>query len=201
MQQSWIIGREIRKLRERAGMTQAELAARLGVSDKAVSKWETGRGYPDITLVEPIAAELGVSTAELLAGCAVTNTNVGANMLRSRFYACPVCGNVLVASGQAHVSCHGITLPPLEAEPAREEHALELSVVEDELYVRSSHPMSKDHYVSFLAAVGPDRVQLVRLYPEGPCEARFRRAGVRNVYLFCRRDCLFCADARQVPPA
>lgn len=198
MQHSWVIGRVIRDLRERAGMTQAELAGRLGVSDKAVSKWETGRGYPDISLVESLAAELGVSAAELLAGCAVTNTNTAANMLRSQLYACPVCGNVLVATGACHVSCHGVTLPPLEAEPAEGEHALELSMVEDELYVRSSHPMDKTHYASFLVAIGPDRVQLVRLYPEGSCEARFRRAGVRDVYLFCRRDGLFHAEARRV---
>ncbi len=189
--EKWVMGTTIKELRERLGMTQAELARRLAVSDKAVSKWETGRGYPDITLLEPIAHELGVSAAELLAGSAVTNPNVSANMMRSKFYSCPVCGNVVFAVGNAHVSCHGITLPPLEDELADEEHVLEASMVEDELYVQSNHPMEKAHHLTFLAAVSLDRVQLVRLYPEGPSEARFTRAGVRDVYLFCNRDGLF----------
>ena len=190
---SWVIGSAIRELRERASMTQAELACRVGVSDKAVSKWETGRGYPDITLIESLARELGVSTAELLAGAAVNNTNVSANMLRSALYVCPVCGNVVVATGDAHVSCHGITLPSLAAEPAEQDHALEISIVEDELYVRCNHPMSKAHHLTFLAAASPDRVQIVRLYPEGPAEARFMRAGVLDVYAYCNRDGLFAA--------
>lgn len=192
----WVTGRIIRELRERIGITQAVLADRIGVSDKAVSKWETGRGYPDITLVEPLASVLGVSTAELLSGCAVTNTNVSANMLRSRLYVCPVCGNVICAIGEAHVSCHGIALPPLDAEPADERHELSMEMVENELYVHCGHPMDKAHHLTLLAAVSPDRVQLVRLYPEGPAEARFRRAGVRDVYVYCNRDGLFGA---QVP--
>ena len=189
--EKWVIGATIKQLRERRGLTQAELAAQLSVSDKAVSKWETGRGYPDITLVEPLAGVLGVSPAELLCGCAVTNTNVSANMLRSKLYVCPVCNNVLVSSGEAHVSCHGIALPALEAEPAEGTHALSVSMAEDELFVSCAHPMDKAHHLTFLVAVGPDRVQLVRLYPEGAAEARFRRAGVRDVYAFCNRDGLF----------
>lgn len=48
----YITGAAIKGLRERNGMTQLQLAERLGVSDKTVSKWETGKGYPDITLME-----------------------------------------------------------------------------------------------------------------------------------------------------
>ena len=46
----------IKRLREGRQLTQQQLAEKLGVSDKAISKWETGRGYPDITLAEPLAA-------------------------------------------------------------------------------------------------------------------------------------------------
>lgn len=194
----WVIGSTIRDLRERMGMTQLQLAKKVAVSDKAVSKWETGRGYPDITLVEPLACALGVSTAELLSGSAVKNTNTCANMLRSHIYVCPVCGNAIVATGEAHVSCHGIALPPLEAEPMEEPHTAEASMIEGELYVRSEHPMEKRHHLSFMAAVSPDRVQLVRLYPEGAAEARFKRAGVRHVYLYCNRDGLFRMDVSRV---
>ena len=48
---NYITGAAIKQLREKRGMTQAELADQIGVSGKAVSKWETGRGLPDISLV------------------------------------------------------------------------------------------------------------------------------------------------------
>ena len=64
----YVTGSMIRTLRESRGMTQAELAEKLFVSDKAVSKWENGKGYPDISLLEPIAQVFGISVAELLSG-------------------------------------------------------------------------------------------------------------------------------------
>ena len=189
----YVTGTMIKRLREGRGMTQGELASLIDVSAKAVSRWECGRGYPDITLLEPLASALGVSVAELLAGSDVKNANLSANVLRSKLYVCPVCGNVLTATGEAVVSCCGIALPPLEAEPAEGEHAISVDPVEDELYVSLAHPMTKEHYISFLAAVSPDRVQLVKLYPEGDAAARFRRAGVRNVYAYCNHHGLFRA--------
>lgn len=96
----YITGATIKQLREQKKMTQSELSAILGVSDKSVSKWETGRGYPDITLLEPIAQAFGISIAELLSGNRIQNTNVSANMMRSRFYVCPVCGNVIHGMGR-----------------------------------------------------------------------------------------------------
>ena len=81
---NYVTGTTIRKLRETKGMTQEELAARIHVSAKAVSKWETGKGFPDISLLEPLAAVLGLSVIELLSGCTVCNRNRSANMLRGR---------------------------------------------------------------------------------------------------------------------
>ena len=158
----YVTGAMIRRLREGRGMTQGELARLVDVGDKAVSRWECGRGYPDITLLEPLASALGVSVAELLAGADVSNANRSANVLRSKLYVCPMCGNVLFAMGEAVVSCCGIALPSLEAEPAEGEHAIDVELVEDELYVSLAHPMSKDHHVSFIAAASPDRVQIVK---------------------------------------
>ena len=194
----YLTGATIRDLRERYGMTQAQLAEQLNVSDKAVSKWETGAGYPDITLIEPIAQALHTSTAELLSGVAVHNSNVSANMLRSHFYVCPVCGNVIHAMGEAHLSCHGITLPPQSAEPADDTHAISASCTGDELYVWSDHAMDKRHYLMFIAAVSPDCVQIVRLYPEGAAAAHFRRSGVRDLYLYCNRDGLYMTQLRSI---
>ena len=187
----YLTGATIKSLREQCGMTQAQLAHVLSVSDKAVSKWETGAGYPDITLLEPIAAALRTSVAELLAGASVRNANVSANMLRSHFYVCPICGNSIHAMGEAHVSCHGITLPPLKPEPIDDDHMVHASCTGDELYVQVDHPMDKQHHILFLAAVSPDCVQIVRLYPEGAAAAHFRRSGVRDLYLYCNKDALF----------
>lgn len=112
MTNQYVTGAMIKRLREEKKLTQAALAEGINVTDKAVSKWETGRGYPDISLVEPLAAALGVSVIELLSGESVVNTNRSSNMLRIRFYVCPVCGNVIHSTGEAVVSCCGIILPP-----------------------------------------------------------------------------------------
>ncbi len=187
----YVTGDVIRALREKKGLTQEELAQRIFVSGKAVSKWETGKGYPDISLLEPLAAALGISVIELLSGQHVRNRNRAANMARGKWYVCPVCGNVLWAAGEAVVSCCGITLPPLEPEAGDEEHGIEVRRVEDEYLVTVDHPMTKGHYVSFLAAVSDGNVQLAKLYPEGPAQARFRIDGVRRVYACCNRHGLF----------
>lgn len=187
----YVIGSVIRELREKKKMTQMQLAEKLSVSDKTVSKWETAKGYPDITLLEPIADTLSVSVAELLSGNPVQNANVSANMLRSGFYICPVCGNVIHSMGNAVVSCHGVQLTPSEAEEPDEKHRISFETVEDEYYVRVEHPMAKTHYISFLAAVSPDRIQLVKLYPEGNAEARFKINTVKKIYYYCNRDGLF----------
>lgn len=187
----YITGAVIRRLRENKHMTQEELAERVFVSSKAVSKWETGQGFPDISLIEPLAEALGISVIELLSGEDIRNLNRSSKMSRSRFYVCPVCGNIIQASGEAVISCCGITLPPLEAEEPDEEHVISKEIVEDEYYVTTGHPMTKDHYISFLAAVSDHGVQLVKLYPEGASEARFRIDCVRKFYAYCNRHGLY----------
>ena len=184
---NYVTGAAIRSLRESKRMTQEELAACIHVSAKAVSKWETGKGFPDVSLLEMLAAALGISVIELLSGCMVHNRNRSANMLRSRL----VCGNVIQAAGEAVVSCCGITLPPLEAETAEEEHRIRSEVVEDEYFVTVQHPMTKDHYISFLMAVSDQGSQFVKLYPEGNAEARFKINGVKALYAYCNRHGLF----------
>ena len=186
----------IRRLREGRGLTQQQLAGRLNVSAKAVSKWETGRGYPDISLIEPLAAALGVSVIELFSGEDVVNTNRACSMLRARFHVCPLCGNVIVSAGEAVVSCCGITLPALEAETADEAHALRVERVEDEYYVSLRHEMSRTHYISFIAALRDDEVKLKKLYPEGAAGARFKIGGLRALLYYCNRHGLFRVSPR-----
>ncbi|MDD5824175.1 MAG: helix-turn-helix domain-containing protein [Firmicutes bacterium] len=196
----YVTGNAIKNNRERIGLTQAELAERLGVSDKAVSKWETGRSYPDITLLEPLAQALGLSTIELLSGESVTNNNRAFNMSRSKFYVCPVCGNVMIAAGEAVISCCGIVLPALEAEAIDDdenEHQINIEPVEDEYYVTVDHPMTKEHYISFIAAVAGNRIEMTKLYPEGSAEARFKTSLTKQVYFYCNKHGLFVKNIRR----
>lgn len=187
----YVTGAVIRRLREKKNMTQEELAAKVFVSGKAVSKWETGQGFPDVSLIEPLAKALDISVIELLSGEDIRNCNRSSNMTKGRLYVCPVCGNVIQTTGEAVVSCCGITLPPLGPEPADEEHDIYVETVEDEYYVTVGHPMTKDHYISFLAAVSDQGVQFVKLYPEGNAETRFRINCVRKIYAYCNRHGLF----------
>ena len=62
------IGKFILKLRKEKNMTQKELANKIGVTDRAISKWENGRGLPDLSLMKPLCDELGISINELISG-------------------------------------------------------------------------------------------------------------------------------------
>lgn len=187
----YVTGTVIKILREKKGLTQAELAKALDVSDKAISKWETGRGYPDIMLLEPIANALEISTIELLAGNSITNTNQSFNILNSKIYVCPTCGNVITSTGEAVMSCCGIRLFPLEAEEPDKKHNICFERIEDEYYVSLKHDMTKTHYISFFAAVSDYGINIVKLYPEGNAEARFNVSRVKLIYFYCNKHGLF----------
>lgn len=191
----YVTGTMIKRLRENRKITQQQLALKMNVSDKAISKWETGRGYPDISLIEPLSVALGVSVIELFAGENVVNTNRAFNMLRMKFYVCPICGNVIQSTGEAVISCCGVTLPALEAEPGDEAHRLRVDRVEDEFYVRIDHEMSKTHYISFIAAVRDDGYEIKKLYPEWNAEARFKISRTQSLFYYCNRHGLFQVSA------
>ena len=187
----YVTGAVIRQLREDKKMTQEELAEKVCVSSKAVSKWETGRGLPDVSLLQPLAEALGISVIELFSGDAVQNRNRSANMAKAVFYVCPVCGNVMLTRGEALISCCGIQLPALEAEEADGAHTVKAEWVEDELFVCADHPMSKEHYLSFAAFMTADRCDMKTFYPEDNAEARFFWRGSGWLYLYCNRHGLF----------
>lgn len=184
---TYVTGNTIRKLRENKHLTQSELGERIGVSDKAVSKWETGKGLPDLTLIQPLAQALDVSVIELMNGEQIINRNRSCNVIRSRLYVCPICGNVIHCTGDAVVSCCGVTLPPLDAEDPDAEHTLLIQRVEDAHFLTISHPMTKTHYISFMAFASSDRFELVKLYPEGNAEARMLLHGHGILYFYCNR--------------
>ncbi len=184
---NYITGATIKRLREAKGITQTQLAGQIGVGSKAVSKWETAKGLPDITLIEPLSRALGVSVMELMSGDTVINKNISSNILRSKFYVCPVCGNVIRTTGDTVISCCGIALPPLEAEDVDENHVITVEKVEDESFVTVNHEMTKTHFISFVAYLTSDRVQFVKFYPEGNAETRFQLRGRGYLYIYCNK--------------
>lgn len=188
---TYVTGNTIKQLREARNMTQESLAGKIGVSSKTVSKWETAKGLPDICLLQPLAQALGISVIELMNGQHIINKNVSANMLRSKFFVCPVCGNIIHSTGNALVSCCGITLPPLEAEEADDDHRVVIQNMEDEQFLTVHHPMTKQHFISFVAFVTSDRFQMVKFYPEGNAETRLQLRGMGVLYYYCNRHGLF----------
>lgn len=188
---TYITAQAIRQLREARKLTQAQLADKIGVSDKTVSKWETSRGLPDISLMEPLAQALGVSVVELMNGQKIVNRNATGNVLRTKLHVCPICGNIHFSLGDALISCCGIALPALEAEVPDEAHRIELIPVENEHLIVLHHPMTKEHYISFLAFVSSDTIQFKKLYPEGPAEARMQLRGHGTIYAFCNHHGVF----------
>ena len=188
---TYVTSATIKHLREKQNLTQAELAQLIGVSSKTISKWETAKGLPDISLLQPLAQALGISVIELMNGEHIINKNTSANMLRCKFYVCPVCGNVIHSMGNSVISCCGITLPALEAEEADDDHAITIENVEDEHFITIDHPMTKEHYISFVAYVTSDRLQMVKLYPEGDAQTRLQLRGFGMLYWYCNHHGLY----------
>ncbi len=195
----YITGTTIKSLREKQNLTQAELAKILCVSDKTISKWETGRGFPDITFFEPLAKILKVSIIELLSGNEIINQNKNSNLKKSNFYTCPICGNVIFSVGNALISCCGIQLLPLEVENQHEEnndhfineHKINIENIEDEIFVSINHPMEKNHFISWIASITFDSIVITKLYPEQNAECRFKRRGQQKIFTYCNRHGLF----------
>jgi len=188
---NYVTAQTIKMLREGKKYTQKQLADLLSVSDKAVSKWETGRGLPDISLIEPLAKTLGVSVAELLSGEPMENKNRAANMKKSIFYVCPICANVIHSVGEGAFSCCGVSLPPLEAEQCDEGHVISTEKVENDRYILIEHPMDKNHYISFIAYVTGDKMYMAKLYPEQTAETRFPAVGHGVLYAYCNKHGLY----------
>ena len=186
----YICGKIIRELRESKNLTQKQLGEIISVSDKTISKWETEKGLPDITLLEPLSCALGVSVAELLSGESITNKNRAGNIRRTKFYVCPVCGNIITAMGEGSFSCCGINLPALSPEKA-EIGSFEIERPENDIFIRFSHPMTKENYVSFAAYITYNGIQIKKLYPEQEAEVRFPFCGKGKVLFFCNREGLF----------
>lgn len=185
------VGSVIYQLRKEAAMTQQELADKLFISNKAISKWERGQGCPDVSLLGSLSEVFGVNIEKILAGDLSPNSADGGNMKRAKLYVCPMCGNILTATGDAEISCCGRKLEPLVSKTADAEHQLHVAVIEDDYYITFEHEMSKDHFLNFFAYLDYDRVTLVRLYPEQGGEVRFPKRGRGKLLFGCSKDGLF----------
>ena len=185
---NYITGKIVKELREKKHLTQSELGERIGVSDKTISKWETGKGLPDISLLEPLSNALNISIIELISGEYITNRNVSSNMLKSNFSVCPICGNIIHSMGDSIISCCGITLPLLDADLENDTHTINIETIENEYFISIKHDMSKEHYISFIAYVTADRCEIRKLYPEQNAEARFLKKGRGIIYVYCNKD-------------
>ncbi|MDD5917663.1 MAG: helix-turn-helix transcriptional regulator [bacterium] len=170
-------GQMIRALRLEHGMTQAELAEMLSVSPKTVSKWENGNGCPDVSLLAALSGCLGVELETLLSGEPGANGPVGGNMKKTKYFVCPVCGSITLSTGEASISCCGRKLAALVPKKAEAAERLTVETVENDWYITSSHAMTKEDYISFVAFQTGDRVQLVKQYPEWNLQVRTERRG------------------------
>ncbi len=159
-------GRLIAALRKEKGLTQKNIADALGIQSKTVSKWECGLGAPDSSLLADLAIILGVDTHRLLEGEIHPNRPDSGNLLRTRFYVCPVCGNMLFSTGNAAVFCCGRKLIALKAEKNDGMLKITAQPVDTKYFFTFEHPMEKDNYMMFAACVKGDVVLLTRFYPQ-----------------------------------
>lgn len=185
------VGGVIYQLRKEAAMTQQELADLLFISNKTISKWERGQGCPDVSLLGRLSEVFGVNIEKILAGDLGPSSADGGNMKRTKFYVCPMCGNILSSTGDAEISCCGRKLEALKEKPADEMHQLHVEVIEDDYYITFDHEMKKEHFLNFFAYLDYDRVTLIRLYPEQGGEVRFPKRGRGKLIFGCSRDGMY----------
>ncbi|MFJ7830659.1 helix-turn-helix domain-containing protein [Peribacillus sp. NPDC097284] len=185
------VGHLILRLRREKGFTQKELADRMNISDRTISKWERGQGCPDISLLPELSSLLGVNIEHILEGELASNDFVGGNMKRSNYFVCPSCGNITLSTGNAVVSCCGRKLDTLIPKKATDEEKLEVIQVEEDWFISSDHPMTKEHYISFIAFATGDQVQLIKQYPEWGLQTRIPKRKHGMLLWYCTQHGLF----------
>jgi transcriptional regulator with XRE-family HTH domain/desulfoferrodoxin (superoxide reductase-like protein) len=185
------IGALISALRKEQNLTQQQLADQLNVSDKAISKWERGSGCPDINLIPDICRIFGITQESLLSGDLDANLRVVGNMKKLKFYVCPSCDNLITGLSEAAMVCCSKKLDPLTPQKAPEEEKLSVEHIENDYFISSEHPMTKSHYVSFVALLTGDAIILRKLYPEWNLQTRIPRIGHGMLIWYCSNHGLF----------
>ena len=189
-------GALIRQLRLSAGLTQKQLAEKVNVSDKAVSKWECGNGAPDVSLLTDLAEVFGTDVNTLLSGSKDINESEKGDMKKIRFYVCKDCGGIMTSTSEASVSCCGNRLSPIVPKKAEGDDVLKTEVIDGELFVTADHDMTKQHYISFLAYVCDSTVMMFRQYPEWKMQARLPFVRRGRLVWYCTEHGAFYQDIK-----
>ena len=184
-------GKLIAQLRAEKGLTQKAVAEAIGITPKTVSKWETGRGFPDVSLIPQLSGIFQVDIQKLIDGELPKPKQEAGNVKRTKFYVCQQCGNILTSVGDAEILCCGRKLSPLSAQSPDDAHKLSVQLIEDDFYITFPHPMTKEHFISFISYVRFDRVLTLKLYPEQGGEARLPRMRGGRLYYYCSNHGLF----------
>lgn len=178
-------------------MTQKQVADKLGIVPKTVSKWETGHGFPDVSVLSELAEILGVSEKVLLSGDLIQNAVESGNMKKIEFYICPKCGSIAQGIGEFQISCCGKMLEKSEAKQPDKNHEIKVSEIENDCYIEFEHEMTKEHYIEFVSYVTFDRVLTVRLYPQQSGSVRFPKMYGGKIYCYCNRHGLFAYENKK----
>ena len=179
------IGKLIAKLRKEKSLTQKNIADALGIQNKTVSKWECGLGCPDLSLWPELSAILGVDMTQMMEGEITSNKPDSGNIDKVRFYVCPSCGNILVSTGSASIFCCGRKLERILPMETSTVHNISVEEIDTDYFITFDHPMTKEHYLSFVAYVKSDRVYMYRLYPEQSPSCRLPITSGGSLYVYC----------------
>ncbi|QQK08787.1 helix-turn-helix domain-containing protein [Miniphocaeibacter halophilus] len=159
------IGELIYNLRKEKGLTQKNIADKLNISNKTVSKWERGLGCPDIALWNDLSEMLNIDISQMMTGELSLNKKDIGKISRIRFYTCPNCKNILTSTGEATIFCCGRKLDPLI--PKKNEFVnVKIKITDVEYYITTDHEMNRKSYILFAAYVKNDNVFIRRMYPE-----------------------------------
>ena len=181
----------IRDLRTKMGMTQKSLADLMNISDKTVSKWERGMGLPDVSLLVELSQIFGVNVDILLTGSMNVSDEKGVNMKNAKYFVCPECRNLVFATGDAEISCCGRKLTALEMKKAEPDEKLSVEIIENDWYITTSHPMTKEHYISFVAFATGEKIEMIKTYPEWDMNVRIQKRGHGKLVWYCTNHGLF----------
>ena len=166
------IGSIIKLFRTEKNMTQKNIANQLNITEQAVSKWERGIGLPDISSLSRLADILGINVDVILNGDLEENNTVGANMKNLMYYICPICGNTIVCVVATHICCCSRDLVAIEPQKAEQSQRMSVEKMEDDWYITTDHPMTKEDYISFTAFATGERIEIIKHYPEWNLQVR-----------------------------
>lgn len=182
------IGMLIRYLRIEKNMTQKQLADKMRLSDKTISKWERGIGLPDISYLSELSEILNVNIEEMLKGELTPSNFEGGNMKKSKYFVCPTCKNLTICTGDSQISCCGRKLEPLKLEKAPEDKKLIVGELQDNWHITSNNPMTKDNYISFVALVSSTEIDIIKQYPEWALTVEFNKNKRGMLIWYCAND-------------